>query len=169
MQHIIVLRGAPATGKTTLAKAMRSDDLKIAWLKIDAFKDIFERETEKNLHLVNGLGITTLTHLLNLGYSVVVDGIFQDTSRIDEIQTLARERTIPCTVFQLQTEYQTLQTRDLEREKESLGLRKRLSEETLKRLFDKVAGSVYPGAILLDTENKTVSECLAFINSHLKS
>jgi len=40
-QVLIVLRGAPASGKSTISKRLRDSDNKIVWLKTDNLKSFF--------------------------------------------------------------------------------------------------------------------------------
>lgn len=42
MQKLIILRGCMASGKSTIAQKYRSFDNKMAWIKVDRFKDLFD-------------------------------------------------------------------------------------------------------------------------------
>ncbi len=50
-QYLVILRGAPGSGKTTLAKSFRNFEEKVAWLKVDNFKDFFAEDATSALFL----------------------------------------------------------------------------------------------------------------------
>ncbi len=43
-QFLVIIRGAPASGKSSIAKKLRNYSKKVAWLKVDNFKDFFSGE-----------------------------------------------------------------------------------------------------------------------------
>ena len=65
MQRLIILRGPPSSGKSTIAKKLRDFEHKIAWLKVDNFKDFFAEDTSSALQYVNESAIATLKYLFD--------------------------------------------------------------------------------------------------------
>lgn len=163
-QRVIVLRGAPASGKTTIAKSYRCFDKKVAWLKVDNFKDFFAGDSSLALDYVNGSAIVTLKYLLEQGFVVVVDGVFQDTTAIDKMVSLSNKINIPIKVFELETSIEMLNKRDLEREGVPEGLRKPLGSETIEKLYNNLKNNPYPDAIKLNTEENSLDECKKIID-----
>jgi predicted ABC-type ATPase len=82
MQKVIILRGVTASGKSTIAKSYRDFEKRIAWLKVDNFKDFFAADSTPALEYVNGSSVATLQYLLEQGFSVVMEGVFQKTDAI---------------------------------------------------------------------------------------
>src|SRR4030042_6185925 len=81
-QCLVILRGAPASGKSTIAKKLRDFQKKIVWLKVDNFKDFFSEEDTLGLKYANESAVVILDYLLGQGFSVIVAGIFQNTDYI---------------------------------------------------------------------------------------
>lgn len=163
-QRIIILRGPTGSGKSTIAKSYRNFDEKIAWLKVDNFKDFFAADASPALEYVNGASVATLDYLLKQGFSVVIDGVFQDTSAIDKAVKVAEENNIPIKVFELELSLEELKSRDLNREGVKEGHRKPMDEETLERIYSTLKNNLYPSAIKLDVESNSVEECKKVIN-----
>lgn len=166
-QFLIILRGAPASGKTTIARTMRNFENKVAWLKVDNFKDFFAEDSSVALKFVNGSAIATMSYLFDEGFSVVMDGVFQDTSAITDAIKIASERGIKDTVYEIECSLQTLQERDRTREGVKEGFRKPLGDETIESIYKVLKDSPYPNEKALNTENKTVEECLEQIKNDL--
>lgn len=82
MQKIIVIRGAPSSGKSTIAKRFRSYKDKTIWLKVDNFKDFFAKDASEALNYVNSTVFATLKYLVSKEFSVVMYGVFQAIKRI---------------------------------------------------------------------------------------
>lgn len=162
-QRLIILRGAPASGKTNIAKKFRNFDKKIAWLKVDNFKDFFADDASSALSYVNGSAIATLAYLLKNGFSVVMDGIFQDTSAIDQAIKVAGGNNIPAKVFELTVSLGTLLERDKFREGVPQGLRPPMGYEAISRISNNLQDNSYPGAIKLDTEKNSIEKCTEII------
>src|SRR5579862_2776516 len=120
-QFLIVLRGAPASGKTTIAKRLRNFDKKIVWLKEDNFKDFFGEDTEQQLLYAYKTSLPVLSYLLENGFRVVMDGIFRDVHLdiLKQVVHEAEKRQILVKVFQLTCPLPTLLERDKKRVEET--------------------------------------------------
>ena len=164
LQRVIILRGAPASGKTTIAKSYRNFNEKVAWLKVDNFKDFFAEDATPALEYVNGSAVATLDYLIGQGFSVVVDGVFQNTIPIDEILELAKKQNIPAKVFELTTSLKTLQKRDVLREGVPEGLRKPLGNETIENIFTTLENNPYPNSVEINTKNNSTDKCKELID-----
>ena len=158
-QVLIILRGAPASGKSTISKKICNFEKKTIWLKVDNFKDFFG-DTDEALEYVNGSAVATLKYLLDKGFSVVMDGVFQNTPAIDEAVQFANSKNIRVIVYQLTCSLKVLQERDKVRPGVPEGIRRALGDETIAKIHEKLANSFYTGARVLDTELKTLDECI---------
>jgi len=167
-QFLIILRGAPASGKSTISKRLRNFDEKIAWLKVDNFKDFFADDSSSALAFVNGSAVATLGYLLDQGFSVVMDGVFQDTAAIDLATESAHAKGVKTIVYQITCELETLLARDKTREGVAVGCRKPLGDHTITRIYQAIENNSYPGSKLLDTETQTVEQCVETILRDLK-
>jgi predicted kinase len=165
VQKLIILRGAPASGKTTIAKRLRNFEKKRAWLKVDNFKDFFTEDASRALNYVNGAAVATLNYLLQNSFSVVMDGVFQDTKPIDESCRVADKLNIPNKVFELEATLETLISRDLEREGASEGLRQALGKDTISQIYKTLKSTPYPDSTKLNTEANNLEECVKIIES----
>jgi predicted kinase len=166
MQRVIILRGAPSSGKSTIAKSYRNFDEKIAWLKVDNFKDFFADDASPALSYVNGSALATLEYLLQQGFSVVMDGIFQDPSAINTAVTIATINNIPVRVFQLEVSLEKLLERDKTREGVKEGARKQMPDEVITRIYTALKENPYKDAILLNTEENNLEECKKIIDDN---
>lgn len=175
MQRVIILRGVTASGKSTLAKRFRSFENKTVWLKIDNFKDFFDtKDIPQNswgeiMPFVHGAANSSLGYLLDEGFSVVVDGVFQNPDFLEEAVEIVNKRNVPCKVFQLTVSLKTLQERDKVREGVPEGHRQPLGDETISQISKIVLENPYQGAIDLDTENMSIDECVDFIEKQFNN
>lgn len=163
-QRLIILRGAAASGKTTIAKSYRDFDSRVVWLKVDNFKDFFAEDASPALEYVNGSALATLKYLFEQEFSVVMDGVFQDTSAIIEAVNLANQMKIPVKVFELEVSLEALNKRDLIREGVPEGLRKPMGKEALERIYKNLQDNPYKEAIKLNTEENSLEECKRIID-----
>lgn len=164
MQRLIILRGASGSGKSTIAKSYRNFEERFAWLKVDNFKDFFAEDSSVALDYVNGAAVTTLRYLLEQGFSVVMEGIFQNTEAINEALEVSSILNVSSKVFELDASLDTLKRRDLKREGVPEGLRKPLGEATITRLYNILKENPYPNAIKLNTEELSLEECKRLID-----
>jgi broad-specificity NMP kinase len=168
-QFLIILRGTPASGKSTIAKSLRNFKKKIAWLKVDNFKVFFSDDASSALKFVNGAAVSTLKYLLEQNFSVVMEGVFQETRAIDQAIEIVKEKGIRYIVIELRCSLPALQARDKSREGVEQGIRKPLGDDILSEIYNKLNNSFYPEAKMLDTENKSLEECLSEINNLLEA
>ncbi|MBA3723529.1 MAG: zeta toxin family protein [Candidatus Levybacteria bacterium] len=166
-QFLVILRGTPASGKSTIAKSFRDFSEKIVWLKVDNFKDFFADNSSLALEYVNGSAVATLDYLLDQGFSVVMDGVFQDTKAIDKALAMAREKHIFASVYQTSCSLSVLQKRDLERPGVPEGIRKPLGKSLIAGIHQKLVDNPYPGIQVLDTENQTLDQCIEVIRNDI--
>ena len=161
-QFLVVLRGAPASGKSTIAKKLRNFDKKIVWLKVDNFKDFFGEDTEQQILYAYETSLPVLDYLLKNGFSVVIDGIFRDV-HLDILKQAVNEadkRQIPVTVFQLICSLPTLLERDRKRVEETNGIRKLIGDNTLTSIYENLKNNPYSQAERLDTEHQTLEKII---------
>jgi predicted kinase len=167
MQKLIVIRGAPASGKSTIAKRLRDFQKKIIWLKVDNFKDFFSEDGTDGLAYANEAALGTLKYLLNSGFSVIMEGIFQDTSYISKAAQISKIQGIPYKIFQIKCSLSILQERDKVRPGIKEGCRKPLGNETIAKLFAILENSYYPEAHELNTEKLTIEQSVDLIKNEL--
>lgn len=166
-QKLVILRGAPASGKTTLGEKLRSKELKVVWLKIDNLKPFFSEDWGESLDEVNRIALAIIDRLLSDGFSVVFDGIFKNPLHALQAIKLAKSKNVPVIVYQLNCSLETLQKRETERYIKNH--RPHLGIDVIERLYLKVLNNPIEGSIELDTENISLDECLKIIKKNFES
>ena len=167
-QFLAVIRGAPASGKTTIAKKLRNFNKKIVWLKVDNLKDFFSGDTSlEEQRYVDECALMTLQYLLDNGFSVVMEKIFFDPFIIPLAVKEAEKRGIKVKVFQIMCSLATLQDRDRNRPGVKEGCRKPMGDEAIAKIYNQLERTFIPGAISLDTEQLSIDECVSLIKQSL--
>jgi tRNA uridine 5-carbamoylmethylation protein Kti12 len=167
-QFLIILRGVTASGKSTISKRLRNFEEKVVWLKVDNFKEFFADDSSKALELVNGSAVATLNYLLDQGFSVVMDGVFQNTSAIDEAVNLAKSKEVKTIVYQIKCSLETILERDRTREGVKEGHRKPIGDQIVTQIYQKLEDNPYFNSQLLDTEKLTIDQCIEKIGNDIK-
>jgi predicted kinase len=168
MQSLIIIRGVTASGKSTIAKQYRNFAKKTIWLKVDSFKDFFDILDPEVLVFVHGASYTSLDYFFKEGFSVVMDGVFQNPDYVQQAVDIAKKHEIPYKVFQTKVSLQTLQERDRVREGVPEGCRKPLGDEEIAKIYKVIEDNPVIDAIPLDTEKLSVDECIDFINQQFE-
>lgn len=163
-QSLVILRGAPASGKTTLGEKLRSKEHKVVWLKIDNLKPFFSEDWGDSLDEVNSIALAILDKLLTDGFSIVFDGIFKNPDHALAAVKLAKSKNVPVVVYQLTCSLETLQKREDERSQKFQ--RDHFGKDMIERLYLKVINNPIEGAITLDTEKFSIEDCLAIIRKN---
>ena len=172
MQTLIILRGAPSSGKSSIARSLKSLKNKVVWLKVDNFKPFFAKDiTEENeaIDYVNQAAIASLEHLLKQGFSVVMEGIFQNPKYITAAVDMAKQANIQFKVYELECSLEILQARDKVREGVKEGCRKPLGNEVIAKLNQIIQENPWSGAEKLDTGKLSLNECIDILSRDLKS
>ena len=165
-QTLIIIRGAPSSGKSTIAKSLRNYEKKIVWLKVDNFKLFFSESSDNIIDDVNKIALDSLDYLLEYKFSVIMEGVFQNPRYIQEAIALAKQRNITAFVYKLECSIETLQARDKTREGIKEGCRKPLGDNVIERLYNIIENNPYDESLKLNTENESVNECMKRINKH---
>ncbi|HVZ58250.1 MAG TPA: zeta toxin family protein [Patescibacteria group bacterium] len=167
-QKLVILRGAPASGKTTICKNVRDINKNIVWLSVDGIKPIFSEYKNETLEQANKASLVMLDYLLSQGYSVIYDGIFKIPDHLYQAEEIAKKRGIPFVVYQLDASLKTLQEREKVRDGVKHGLWQPLGDELVAGLCQKIQDNPIEEAIMLDTENKSLDECLDIIRQNFE-
>ena len=165
-QFLIILRGAPASGKSSIAKSLSDIKNKIVWLKVDNFNPFFGEDASEYLDYVNGSALATLKYLLTNGFSVVMDGVFQNPNVIDEAFSIAKNMKIQAHAFELRCSLETLLQRDINREEVKKGYRRPTNIGVFKRIQQALVNNTSNNLKILNVDNKTLTECLEIISKN---
>lgn len=167
-QFLIILRGAPASGKSTIAKRLCNFENKIVWLRVDLFKKIFNDEkSEQALNLTNESALVTLAYLLDQGLSVVMEGVFQNSKYVEKARQTAEGKNIKVMIYEFICPPEILIERDKNRKEVKMGCRPVLPEETIEKLADIVAENPVKGAIKIDTDSQSPAQIFEVLNRSL--
>jgi len=167
-QFVVILRGAPASGKSTIAQKMRDFQQRIVWLKVDNFKPFFAEEaTLAEQEYVDECSLAALNYLLDQKCSVVIEKIFYNADIIEKYKQAARTRGVECKVFQIECSLKTLQRRDRKRPGVKEGCRKPLGDEVIRNLYTHLKETFYEAAIPLDTEKNSIDQCISTIKKEV--
>ena len=168
-QTLIIIRGAPASGKTTISKALRDFDKKVVWFKTDNLKEFFFNPAEdKALDEVFKTCYAILDNLLERGYSVVYEGILKKPEYANNAIDIAKKRNITTYIYQLECSLETLLKREKERSDQTNGIRPPMDNTVIESLLNKVNSNPIENSIMLNTEEKTLEECIYEIKDKLQ-
>jgi chloramphenicol 3-O-phosphotransferase len=167
VQKLVILRGAPASGKTTISEKLRDFDNKIVWFKTDSFKQFFSSPGEDRiLDEIMETCLATLCNLLDRGYSVIYEGIFQKAEYVQKTVDIGISKNVPVVIYQLSCSLEILKERDRNRKGIKEGCRKPLGDEAIENLFKKLKENPINGAIKLDTQNTSLEDCIEIIRKN---
>ncbi len=165
-QKLVILRGAPASGKTTICKNVRNIDKNIVWLSVDGIKPIFSEYKNETLEHANKASLVMLNYLLTEGYSVIYDGIFKIPEHLRQAEEVAKKKTVQVIVYQLESSLKVLQEREKVRDGVKHGLWKPLGDDLIAGLYQKIQENPIEEAIRLDTEKLSLDECLEVVRKN---
>lgn len=166
VQNLVIVRGPACSGKTTICREIRNYDKKIAMVSVDNTKLIFSNFKDETLDDVHKSVNVILADLLDRGFSVVLEGILKKPIYTKEIIEIAKKRNIPYVIYQLECSLEALKARDRSRE----GVTKKgydpLGDELIESIYKTVEGNPIEGAIKINTEEKTIEECIEIIRKN---
>lgn len=165
-QALVILRGSPASGKTTLGEKLRSKENKVVWLKLDNLKPFFSEDWGDSLDEVNTIALAIIDRLITDGFSVVFDGIFKNPDHAKAAISLAKSKNIPVVVYQLVCSLETLQKREDERA--SKYNRDHFGKDMIERLYNKVLNNPIENSVELNTEKLSIDQCLEIVKKNFE-
>lgn len=166
-QKLVILRGAPCSGKTTIAEKLRDYDKRIAWVSIDKIKPTFSDFEDRTLDEAQKTALVILQDLLGRDFSVVIDGIFKKSEHIQGILQIAQQKNISITTYQLTCSLETLKERDKSRDGVKHGLYAPMGDTLIESLYNTVQENPIEGAIEIDTEKNSVEEIVGTIRKSI--
>lgn len=165
-QILIILRGAPSSGKSTIAENLRDYKKKIVWLKVDNFKPFFAESADSILDDVNKIALTVLKYLLDQRFSVVMEGVFQNPAYIQEAVNIAKQKNVTVFVYELKCSVKILQERDKTRHGVKEGCRRPLGNFVIENLSRIIEKNPFKKAAKIDTEGTSLNECIQLIRKN---
>ncbi len=165
-QKLVVLRGTTCSGKTTICKLVRDYDKKIAWVTMDNIKVIYANHEDRTLDDANDTAVALVTHLLDKGFSVIIDGIFKKPWHYEDIVKIAKNKNVPVILYQLECSLEILKKRDKTRDGVKQGIWPPLGDELVESLYNSVENNPIEGAIKLNTEKLSPEECAKIIRKN---
>ena len=73
---------------------------------------------------------------------------------------MAEKKNIKVVIFQIKCSLRELQERDRIRPGVKEGCRKRMGDEKIKDIYEHLEETVFPNAIILDTEHLSIKDCV---------
>lgn len=138
------------------------------WLKVDNFKDFFDILDAAAMAFVHTNATTAPEYFLKEGFSVAMEGVFQNPDYAQQAVDIAKIYEIPCSTFQLKVRLAVLQQRDKVRPGVAQGCRKPLGNEVIAGIYTALEENPYPNAVVVDAEKMSVEECVSFIPNSLQ-
>lgn len=168
-QVFIILRGGPATGKSTICKEIQKRMPEIIWLHVDSFKRFLNSGNEnRDRDHWYGAAAASLDYFLAQNFSVIAEGIFQDHKYINLLLETAKKQNVRTKIYELLASGEVLIERDRKRKGVPEGIRPRLSKDIIKRLASQVNDNHFPEAEIINTEELTMTQIVDSILSYLQ-
>lgn len=162
-QTVILIRGGPAVGKTTIGRTLRDHLGSAILISVDEIVKMmgeFTPYTKKWAHI----GSRQLAEVYaNLGWHIIFEELFDSRRSLENTRQWAVKHDLPCVVFHLTCDFSNVLIRNKEASRDILTDRK------LEELTSKAESSIPSDAIKIDTANSieaVVSLMLTCLKSH---
>jgi len=156
---VIVLRGAPGSGKTTTSELLKKFIPKTVVISGDTLTAMVvpdKNHWREFWPLGHEAARILLEFFLKKKFNVVVEEILPDVLHIERIIAVAKNFQARVFVFQLEASLAILNLR-------KKYLKPQMSRNLIKELYGMVLRNPYPGAIKIDTTKLSPQECVDFI------
>ncbi|MEA3485720.1 MAG: AAA family ATPase [Candidatus Aerophobetes bacterium] len=157
-QVLIILRGAPATGKTAICKSIREKRPQTICISFDAVRGFICKNPRRYKVLASEATACLAEFFLKKGFSVTVEELFIHKKEIDCFFSLGKKQNVPVYLFELEASFQDILKRNPKRAIPVYG-----GVENMKRLTRLVSENPDPRAIKIDTSKHSVKECVDLI------
>lgn len=168
---IIILRGAPSTGKTTIAHEIRrrlSDSLILSFDNLIAMNVPQEVVGEERIGawgkmrpLGHELGHVLTSYLLKKEKNVVIEEMLPDVAGIKKLVKLASSKGARPFVFELTAPLEIIEEREKMRKYPN-------PEKPVEMIINLLAKNPYPEAIKIDTSKSSPKECAKKILEYIE-
>ncbi len=169
MSQLIIIRGPPASGKTSLAKELvKRISGKKALLTVDEFRWIMtahEPRDERDFNLSFDNYLYCLKNYLRAGYIVITEDAwvkkFTDQSTdIQKVIKIGAQQGIPVTQILLKGSWPTILKNNSQRPMV-------IPDKELKELYDRALSIELPGELVIDIDHKPIERIAEEVLAHL--
>jgi len=168
---VIIIRGAPSTGKTTTAHEIRKrlpDSFILSFDSLVAMNVPEELVGEERIGtwgkmrpLGHELGYILTSYLLKRGKNVIIEEMLPDATEIRKIVRLTNSCGAKPFVFELTAPREVIKRREK--------IRRDLNpEKPVEMIIDLLTNNPYPEATKIDTSKKSAEKCADFILSYIR-
>lgn len=162
---LIILRGAPATGKTTLAHALVEEIDNCVQINIDMLWSMLGfKKFEGAKYRAHESALYMSKLAIEAGQSAILSEMFNKKIWIDNAKMLSQKLNVPFFLFDLYVPFETCQYRIQTRNKTDL---KNKPSDYVKDLYDTAVNQKYDGAITLNTFDLSLKESVKFVCDYL--
>ncbi len=158
-QSVIILRGGPATGKSTVGQALRDQMGNAICISVDAIIAMIKRDFSLTTKRWAHMGARHLADLfVHHGWHVIFEELFIGDKSIQNIQEWAKIQGLSCHLFHLTADPKDVHVRNM-----ASGRGGVLTEERLITLTRLVEESIPPNAHIINTSAHSVEQCVGII------
>jgi len=155
---LIIIRGAPSTGKTTVAYLLSRKIPHAYKISVDSLTGMFtlpgseSKEWKQVRPLGQELARILTDYLLNQGKTVIAEEVFPEVRYISDLEGVAKKNKVKSYVFELITPMEILSQRE--------GVRPDAkADKPVKKLAGYIQQNPYPGAIKINTAPLSATHC----------
>ena len=163
--RVIIIRGPPGVGKSTVAKALRDNIKTAVCFDVDALCESFGEHPKKQSarFLAHEIIQYISRKFYTSGYDIIIERFFLEQADIDNINNLFSKTQYAFFTFTLCASLNSLINNDSKRSgKQNLG------QDVIKLLYSRFINSnVKNPGIIIQTDNKSVDMIVEEIGVHL--
>lgn len=155
---LIIIRGAPSTGKTTIAYLLSKKIPHAYKISVDSLTGMFtlpgskSKEWKQVRPLGQELARILTDYLLNQGKTVIAEEVFPEVRYISDLEGVAKKNKVKSYVFELITPMEILSQRE--------GVRPDAkADKPVEKLAGYIQQNPYPGAIKINTAPLSATHC----------
>lgn len=159
--RIIILRGLPGVGKTTIAQEIKRRLIPCAHFPVDAIRDFASPRTfDPDVLQASKLSALDMAlRYANKGYNTIIESVFEDPAQVDELVQQANSQAFPISLFTLRAPLDLLNSRNTTRRVED-----RLPPERVRSLYENYVWEI---GTVMDVSERTVGDISREIIEHI--
>ena len=163
---VIIIRGPPASGKSTTGKRLRNKlDQKTAHIQVDFLKRMISKEITKESRDMSHESAQILTDVfLKKGWNVVIEELFIYNEYIGGVVKIAEGLGCKVFIFELTAPLEVLIQRDASKNYGVIG-----GIKWLRKLYKLISENPEPRAIKIDTSKNSIDETVNIILTEINN